>query len=217
MLSYIDKIKEISTRLLKECQVEMVIGFRKGTVPMMNEPHFAKSAEAVEDFVWDSNCGINLCNYLTNRSEKIAIIAKGCDSRNIVTHIIENKIKRDQLVIIGVPCKGMMDKRKISAMFEGEIGEVIENENDVTVKGEGFEKTLNKKDVLQQNCAICIHRNPVIYDELVGELVEEQIDVDRYADVREIEALSPQEKATYFEKLLEPCIRCYACRNACPL
>ena len=41
--------------------------------------------------------------------------------------------------------------------------------------------------------------------------------LDRYADVREIEALSPPEKAAYFEKLLEPCIRCYACRNACPL
>ena len=199
MLSYIDKIREISIRLLKESQVEMVIGFRKGTVPMMNEPHFAKSPEDVENFVWDSNCGINLCNYLTNRGEKIGILAKGCDSRNIVTHIIENKIKRDQLVIIGVPCKGMIDNRKISAMFEGEIGEVIENENNITLKGDGFEKTLNKKDVLQQNCAICIHRNPVIHDELVGELVEEQTDVDRYADVREIEALSPQEKATHFE------------------
>ena len=217
MLEYAEKIRETAKKLLTDKAVDVFIGYKKGTVPMMNEPHFAKSAEAVEDLVWDSNCGINLCNYLTNCSEKIAIIAKGCDSRNIVTHIIENKIKRDQLVIIGVPCKGMMDKRKISAMFEGEIGEVIENENDVTVKGEGFEKTLNKKDVLQQNCAICIHRNPVIYDELVGELVEEQTDVDRYADVREIEALSPQEKATYFEKLLEPCIRCYACRNACPL
>ena len=217
MLSYIDKIREISIRLLKESQVEMVIGFRKGTVPMMNEPYFARSPEDVEKFVWDSNCGINLCNYLTNRGEKIGILAKGCDSRNIVTHIIENKIKRDQLVIIGVPCKGMIDKRKISAMFEGEIGEVIEDENNITVKGDGFEKILNKQDVLQQNCSVCNHRNPVIHDELVGELVEEQTDVDRYADVREIEALSPQEKATYFEKLLEPCIRCYACRNACPL
>ena len=217
MLSYIDKIREISIRLLKESQVEMVIGFRQGTVPMMNEPYFARSPEDVEKFVWDSNCGINLCNYLTNRGEKIGILAKGCDSRNIVTHIIENKIKRDQLVIIGVPCKGMIDKRKISAMFKGEIGEVIEDENNITVKGDGFEKILNKQDVLQQNCSVCNHRNPVIHDELVGELVEEQTDVDRYADVREIEALSPQEKATYFEKLLEPCIRCYACRNACPL
>jgi len=217
MLSYIDKIKEISTRLLKEGRVEMVIGFRKGTVPMMNEPHFAKSPAEVENFVWDSNCGINLCNYLTNRGEKIGILAKGCDSRNIVTHIIENKIKRDQLVIIGVPCKGMLDKRKISAMFEGEIGEVIEDENNITVKGDGFEKKLNKNDVLQQNCSICIHRNPVIHDERVGDPVEEQTDLDRYTDVREIEALSPEEKTKYFDKLLEPCIRCYACRNACPL
>ena len=217
MLSYIDKIKEISTRLLKEGRVEMVIGFRKGTFPMMNEPHFAKSPAEVENFVWDSNCGINLCNYLTNRGEKIGILAKGCDSRNIVTHIIENKIKRDQLVIIGVPCKGMLDKRKISAMFEGEIGEVIEDENNITVKGDGFEKKLNKNDVLQQNCSICIHRNPVIHDERVGDPVEEQTDLDRYTDVREIEALSPEEKTKYFDKLLEPCIRCYACRNACPL
>ena len=204
MLSYIDKIKEISTRLLKECQVEMVIGFRKGTVPLMNEPHVAKSAEDVQKFVWDSNCGINLCNYLTNRREKIGILAKGCDSRNIVTHIIENKIKREQLVVIGVPCKGMIDKHKISTMFEGEISEVLEDENNITVKGDGFEKVLNKKDVLQQNCSVCIHRNPVIYDELVGETLEEQTGVDRYADVREIETLSPQEKTRYFENSCNP-------------
>jgi ferredoxin len=111
----------------------------------------------------------------------------------------------------------MIDKRKISAMFEQEIREVIEAEDRITVKGAGFEKVLNKTDVLQKNCAVCIHRNPVIYDELAGDLVEEQTDVDRYEDVREIEALSPPEKATYFQRLLEPCIRCYACRNACPL
>ena len=113
MTSYIEKIKEVSERLLKECKVDVVIGFRQGTLPMMNEPYFAKTPEDVQNLVWDSNCGINLANYLTNRTEKIGIIAKGCDSRNIVTQIIENKIKRDQLVIIGVPCKGMIDKRKM--------------------------------------------------------------------------------------------------------
>ena len=217
MLSYAEKIKEISQKLLKECTVEVVIGFRKGTMPMMNEPHFARTAEEVDKFVWDSNCGINLANYLTNRTEKIGILAKGCDSRNIVTHIIENKIKREQLHIIGVPCKGMIDKRKINAMFAGEILEVVEDDNNITVKGDGFEETLNKRDVLQQNCSLCIQRNPVEYDELVADLVEEQTDIDRYADVREIEALSADEKQAYFDDLLAPCIRCYACRNACPL
>jgi formate dehydrogenase subunit beta len=217
MTSYIEKIREISERLLKECKVDLVIGFRQGTLPMMNEPYFAKTPQDLQNLVWDSNCGINLANYLTNRTEKIGIIAKGCDSRNIVTHIIENKIKREQLVIIGVPCKGMIDKRKISAMFDGEILEVTEDENNITVKGNGFEKLLNKKDILQQNCALCLHRNPVEYDELAAELVDEQQDIDRYADIREIEALSAGDKANYFDDLFASCIRCYACRNACPL
>jgi ferredoxin len=217
MINYIEKIRDISERLLKEGKVDLVIGFRKGTLPMMNEPCFARTPADVQNLVWDSNCGINLANYLTDRKEKIGIIAKGCDSRNVVTHIIENKIKRDQLVIIGVPCKGMIDKRKIDSVFQGEIGEVTEDENNIKVTGDGLEKVLNKVDVLQQNCALCMHRNPVEYDELVAELVEEQQNIDCNADVREIEAMSPDEKWNFFEELLSPCIRCYACRNACPL
>ncbi len=217
MSDYTAKIKEISARLLKEEKVEMVIGFRKGTVPMMNEPCFVKTPEDVKELVWDSNCGINLANYLTDRKEKIGIIAKGCDSRNIVTHIIENKVKREQLLIIGVPCKGMIDKNKITSMFENEINEVLEDEENIIVKGEGFEKTLNKNDVLQENCKICIHRNPAIYDELAADLLDEQKDIDRYEDVRKIEAMATEDKWKYFEDLLSPCIRCYACRNACPL
>ena len=217
MTSYTEKIREVSAKLLEDNQVDMVIGFRQGTLPMMNEPYFAKTPAEAQLLVWDSNCGINLANYLTNRSEKIGILAKGCDSRNIVTHIIENKIKREQLLIIGVPCKGMIDKRKISAMFDGEILDVIEDENNITIKGADFEKLLNKRDVLQQNCAVCIHRNPVEYDELVGEMVDEQENIDRYTDVREIEAMSPAEKTEYFDDLFSTCIRCYACRNACPL
>ena len=217
MLSYIDRIKDISRRLLAESKVDLVIGFRKGTVAMMNEPCFVKRAEDVDQLVWDGNCGINLANYLTDRKEKIGIIAKGCDSRNIVTHIIENKIKRDQVVIIGVPCKGMIDRRRVEALAEKEIREVIETEDTLEVKGDGFDKTLDKKEMLQQNCAICIHRNPVIYDELVADAVKEQTGVERYEDVRRIEALSPEKKWDFFENLLSTCIRCYACRNACPL
>jgi len=217
MFAYIEKIKEISNRLLKESTVDMVIGFRKGTVPMMNEPCFAKTPEEVDGFVWDSNCGINLANYLANRKEKIGIVSKGCDSRNIVTHIIENKIKRDQIVIIGVPCKGMIDRHKIEAMFDTEIKEVTEADGKIKIKCDGVDKTIDKKDVLQQNCTICTHRNPVIYDELAADLVKEQTDVDKYEDIRRIEDMTPPEKWEYFEDLLSTCIRCYACRNACPL
>ena len=217
MLSYIDKIRETSERLLKECKVDLVIGFRKGTVAMMNEPYIAKVPEDVR--IWSGTATAESISQIILRIErKISVLLpKGCDSRNIVTHIIENKIKREQLVIIGVPCKGMIDRRRVASMINGDIKAVIEDENNLTVQGDGFEEKLKKKDVLQQNCTVCIHRNPVIHDEIVAELVEEQQDVDRYTDVREIESMSSNAKEHYFEELLSPCIRCYACRNACPL
>jgi formate dehydrogenase (coenzyme F420) beta subunit len=217
MLAYTEKIRDVARRLLKDCQVEMVIGYRRGSMPMMNEPCVVTSADGADQLVWDSNCSINLANYLTGRTEKIAVFAKGCDSRNIVNHIIENKIQREQLVIIGVPCKGMIDKRRIKSMAPGEITEVTEDESGITVRGEGFEQTYDRNDVLQQNCSVCNHRNPVISDEMIADPVKEQTEVDRFADVREIEAMDAGQRWDFFENLLAPCIRCYACRNACPL
>jgi hypothetical protein len=137
-----------------------------------------------QSLVWDSNCGINLANYLTNRKEKIAVFAKGCDSRNIVNHIIENKIKRDQVHIVGVPCTGMIDKRKITGMVRAKSWRCPKPTPRSRSKPP-MPKPFDKAEVLQQNCALCIHRNPVIHDEMVADPVEEQTDIDRYADIRE--------------------------------
>jgi len=217
MINYTDKIRQAAKQLLESGKVDVFIGFRKGTVPMMNEPTLIRNAQDADTLCWDSNCGINLANYLPKRTERIGIVAKGCDPRNIVTHIVENQIKREQLVIVGVPCEGMVDRRKITQMAGGDVLEVVEEESRIIVTGKTGQQTLDKKDVLQANCTICVHRNPVIYDELVADLVEEQKDVDRYEDIRAIEDMSAQERWEHFQKLIEPCIRCYACRNACPL
>jgi formate dehydrogenase (coenzyme F420) beta subunit len=217
MSGYTEKMREVAERLLTDCSVEMVIGFRKGSMPMMNEPCVVTRADQVASLVWDSNCGINLANYLTNRTEKIAIFAKGCDSRNIVNHIVENKIQREQLHIVGVPCTGMIDRRTITGLVEGEILEVSETDDTIKVRTAAAETLFDKAEVLQQNCALCIHRNPVIHDEMLAEEVPEQSGIDRYADIRAIEEMDSPAKWDFFDELLAPCIRCYACRNACPL
>lgn len=217
MIEYTEAIREAARRLFSEGKVDVFIGFRKGSVPMMSEPVLITDTSHTDQLHWDSNCGVNLANYITKRKERIGIVAKGCDSRNIATHIVENQIKREQLYIVGVPCKGMIDRRKITASLDGkEPLEVVENGGGIVVKGDGFEEDFRKTEYLQENCAICIHRNPVIYDELVADQVEEQKDVDRYQDIRAIDAMGTEEKWKYFSDLIEPCIRCYACRNACP-
>ncbi len=217
MQDTIEQIRKVAETILSDKTVEMVIGFRRGTIPLMNEPLRITRPEEVPRLVWDSHCGINLANYLAGRREKIGIIAKGCDSRNIVMHIIENKIKREQLHIIGVPCRGMVDRRKIAAAFAAEIEDIKEAEDQLTVCARGSEMVFDKIKVLQDNCRICTHRNPVIFDTLIGDPVEEQTGVDRYEDIRQIEDMPPVDKYRYFDDLLSVCIRCYACRNACPL
>lgn len=215
MSKLIETIRQKASDLLKEEQVEMVVGFKEGTVPMMTVPWSITTADQVDQLTWNSYCTINLANYLMDRKEKIGIIAKGCDCRSVVNHIGEGKVKREDVVIIGVPCEGMVDGRVITNRFGATIEEVTEDDNKITVKGDGKEESYDRSEVLRQNCRVCVHKNPVLYDELAGELVDEP-EVNRYKEVEKVEALETEDRWKHFEKLISTCIRCYACRDACP-
>lgn len=65
-------------------------------------------------------------------------------------------------------------------------------------------------------CETCTHKNPVVYDILIGDLVAEQSNPERFQDIEEFEKLSPDEKYEFWAKQYDKCIRCYACRNVCP-
>ncbi len=217
MNTCIDKIREIASRLLENKEVEKVIGFTNGTIPMATSPIVINSEQDVSKLVFNSSCGLNLANYIRNQKGKIAVIAKGCDSRNIITHIVENQAQRDQIHIIGVPCNGMINKKKIQALFDDDIIEFIEDGDTLKVKSSTKEETLNKTDYLRDNCSLCLHKNPIIYDDLAGDLVDEQTLDNAYPDVDKIEALDSNEKWQHFQELTQSCIRCYACKNACPI
>jgi ferredoxin len=218
MRGYSEKIREAARKLLEDGKVDVFIGYKKGSVPMMNEPVLISDPGKVDHLYWDSHCGLNLCNYLTKRTDRIGIMANGCNSRNVVTHIIENQIKRDQLYIVGVPCTGMIDHRAVArAVNHKEILDVQDEGETFTVKGNDFEKAYEKEEYLQMNCKICTHRNPVEYDEMIAPPVEEQQGVNVYNDVDLIEKKRPEDKWDFFKQMISNCIRCYACRNACPL
>ncbi len=216
MSKLIETIRQKATELLKEERVEMVVGYKEGTVPLMTVPWSIKNADDVNQLTWNSYCTINLANYLMDRKEKIGIIAKGCDCRSVVNHIGEGKVKRENVVIIGVPCEGMVDGRAIATQFGSPIEEVTEDDTKITVKGDGKEETYDRSEVLRQNCKVCVHKNPVLYDELAGDPVAEPKDIDRYEEVEKVETLDTDDRWKFFEELVSTCIRCYACRDACP-
>jgi len=67
-------------------------------------------------------------------------------------------------------------------------------------------------------CEECDTPNPLLYDELLGQPVEdEERSISRkYAGVLELENRSHQDKYDFWTRQFSRCLRCYACRNVCP-
>jgi len=68
-------------------------------------------------------------------------------------------------------------------------------------------------------CLSCRRRTPVIYDELLWEPedLDDTPERGRFYRTEEVEALGPDARFEYWEDVYERCIRCYACRNVCPV
>jgi formate dehydrogenase (coenzyme F420) beta subunit len=212
-----NRIRDVARRLLLEKKVEVVIGFERGSVPLRSRPCFVRKEEDVDRLVWDGFCENNLARYVAKRKEKMAVVAKGCDSRAVVELIKENQVSRDQVTVIGVPCRGMIDRSKLEGSTAlGRILEVEEREDLLFIKGSDFEEAVPRSDFLCDSCRSCTHPNPVMADVVVAEPVCEEHE-DSFDDIKAFEAMGEQERWEYLSREVDKCIRCYACRNACPL
>ncbi len=220
MVSFESEMKQLAIRLLTDKTVDKIIGYQQCSSTKETTPLITNNPDLASNLVWNSLCDINLARYVdrTDKKSKIGIIAKGCVSRALVQLIYEKQLDRNNLYIIGLNCGGMVDRRRI----ENEVGnkEILkweEKEKEVIVKGKGFEKSFIKTEYMNYLCKACKFPVPPVYDELIGgDEPKEAID-QNYEDIAELESKSPDEKWEYFTDVMKNCIRCYACRQACPL
>ena len=204
-------------RLLESGEVDVIIGFTEGTLPLRAAPVFIRKAVDVERLIWSAFCENNLARYLRGVADKrVAIVAKGCDTRSIVALLNEHQVERDKVYIIGVPCQGMVDGRIVTRRVAGEVLSAHQDGDEIVAEGDGFSIHLPRSELLHRSCTACVHPNPVLYDVLLAEPVEAWAE-DPYACVREIEQKPVEERAAYFASEAQRCIRCYACRQACPM
>jgi len=210
------QLRETAKKLLAEKKVDLIIGYEAGTLPLRTRPTFIRQPNDAKRLIWNSNCENNLSNYLKTVKGKVGIVSKGCDTRSIIGFIKERQVDRENILIIGIPCLGMIDRKKVGENLDGkELLEGIEDGSQIILKGEGFKEKINKEKLLHESCKSCKHRNPVLYDVLIGDKVPEQ-EVNEYSDVEEFASKSADERWAYFNNETSKCIRCYACRNACP-
>lgn len=219
MTSVEKTIREIARKLLDEKKVDVVIGYERGTLPMRSTPCFISDVKEVERLIWDVTCENNLAKYLIGRKGKVGIVAKGCDSRSIVAFIAEKQIDPNTIFVIGVPCSGVIDSKKVEAALTGkDIQEVTLEDNFLRIRDEDVERNLPIQNFLDNSCLSCNHRNPTIYNVLACDKVQDQMNNSvKTPLISEIERKSVDARWEYFTNELKKCIRCYACRNVCPL
>lgn len=213
-----EKIREKVKELLSEKKIDLIVGFGEGSLPLRAAPIFIRNPQEADRLIWNSFCGHNLSTYLHKlKSLKVGLVVKGCDSRSVMALLLEKRFKADQLFLIGVPCQRMVDRRRVMRAVQGEILRAFEQGEEFVVQGEGFNTTLKRNDFLYPSCQVCVHRMPLRADVLIGEPVEEFSLLKAHPEIEGFLDKTPEERWDYFERETGRCIRCYACREACPM
>ena len=184
-----DAIRTKARELLASGQVDCVIGYEVGQRGK-TRPAFIYSEEDADKLVWNPDCVYNLTTYLDVK-------------------LRPPKLKElKPVAIIVKPC----DSRALNV----QLAESQFKREQIHVIGVTCEGVRNLYGNLRKRCEECEHPNPVIYDTLVGEPVASH-PVSENPGLLEIEALSPPARMEYWLSQFDRCIRCYACRQGCPV
>ncbi|WP_243360184.1 4Fe-4S dicluster domain-containing protein [Fundidesulfovibrio terrae] len=201
--------------------LDCVIGWERGWSPLHGTPLFMRSPEDVDRLTWGPfNVG-NPATYLTGfKGKKVGVVVKGCDSRSVVQLLQEKLVKREDVVVFGMPCEGVVDLTKVAR----KVGDIALVNAAVRAGGtlsvttpEGMVE-IPWEEVAADKCLSCQYPNALVSDHFAGEPLPPAMGRDPAAEqLAALEAMAPAELFAHWAKVMERCIRCYACRNACPM
>lgn len=203
--------------------VACVIGWGEGPESVRHAPAKVLDEESANGLRAGFFSVNNPSAYIRMHSgKKIAVILKGCDSRSVGQLVSEGLVKREEIHIIGYGCEGVIDLEKLAAALRGKcelasVRSCREDASELVLDTPAGEIRFNKKDITADKCSRCMYPNTLDADTFVGEKREPAVMQDDYSDLAAFENMSLDERMDFWEKEMSRCIRCHACRSACPL
>ena len=195
-------LQQKAKELLEKGDVKVVIGYGWNKRKTYITPVFITKPEDVEKLVFNPLCVNNLSLYLTRKFADIkalgkpAIVAKGCDIKTIAVLISESQLKREDVVILGMSCNGVVYKQEL---WKGEL----------------------KPEIMPTKCHNCDVRNPHIVDIVVGEKSDFKAPDEPagmvFDKIKDLDKKTSKERWDFWIEHFNRCIKCYACRQICPL
>jgi formate dehydrogenase subunit beta len=216
------KLRREARALLEQGKVDYIIGFEAGSLKFTTTPLITSEQEATSRLVINPFIVNNLSVFLTEVKGRVGVVVKGCDSRSLVSLMQDNKVARDDVVILGIPCSGIIDLSKVEKLVvkdRDEIADINRDGDRVVVTVDGSKKEFPASEVLFDNCLGCEFPTPQEYDILLGEPTSPPSDkyqAASLAKIKQLKDMPAQRRWEFWRNEFDRCLRCYACRNICP-
>ena len=211
-----------ASELLENGTVNCVLGWGMGEFDYDVTPTVFDTVEELNNgFVFNDFCGANFAKYLVSKTKKLEgkllVFLKPCDTYSFNQLLTEHRFDREKVYVVGIPCEGMADVSKVKSICGEGILAIGANGDNLTVTTlyDDEPTVINVNDVLAERCINCKSKKHVAFDELLGE-DGDVLESNRFDEVARLEAMTPDERFAFWQNELSRCIRCNACRDACP-
>ncbi|MBO4300768.1 MAG: hydrogenase iron-sulfur subunit [Desulfovibrio sp.] len=214
----LDELKAAIVKKLPE--LECVIGWQQGRDAAHHVPLFIRTPDDVNKLTWGPFNVNNPAVYLpTFKGKKVGIVVKGCDARSVVELLQEHLINREDVTIFSLPCEGTLDMARVDQTLGRytNLDKVEYDEAGVTITADGTAHRFCMADFAQGKCYGCSTPSAVLADERFGTPVQVTPGEITPPELALLDAMSLEERLSFWHGQMERCLRCYACRNACPL
>lgn len=142
--------------------------------------------------------------FITNPSDVERLVWNGHCRNNLSVYLVRKEIRA--LGKTAILAKGCDVKSIVALIQESQI-----KREDVFIFG------LSCDGIDEAMCSNCVVRTPPLYDVLIGEEKEPAAAGGVSDDMEEMEKKDFLERWNFWQKEFDRCIKCYACRSACPL
>jgi ferredoxin len=200
--------------------LDLVLGWERGWDALHATPLFMRRPEDVDRLVLGPACVQSLAVQLPSlKGKKVGIVVKGCDSRAVVQLLREHLLDREEITIFGFGCEGVVSLKRLSKAL-GDLDSItsVEKAGDrLVLEGGDGRRELDFDAVCAPKCLDCAWPNAVESDHFAGPRLEPRTPAEGKTALERFEEKPLGERFAFWKREMERCIRCYACRNACPM
>lgn len=216
----LESLKDAIAKALPE--LDVVIAWGRGLDALGATPLFITKPEDLDDMILGPSCVHNLATYLPGlRDRKVGIVVKGCDSRSVIELLQEGLADRDNLTVFGFACSGVVNVPRLRGAADRHPVQSMEHgSGQVRLQTDTGPVALPEAEALAAKCLTCTEPEALICDHFAGPhgtAERAAASGNPQGTLERLEAMDFESRFRFWEQEMSRCLRCYACRSACPL